>query len=322
MRFKTEAGFPINIPCLFHEYKVVKQLANGSTSIVILVEHEQTHEKFVAKIISKEDAIKNDFLESTMNEIKVLKSISHPHIVKFQEWFEMKNEEEEYIVIIMEYCENGDLLTYATNQKTCNKTLLKTIVIEFLEAVQYLHHKGISHGDIKPENVLLDSNFSPKLCDFGFCNTNLIADDDSKNGTLYYSAPELFMEGDYNTLKADIYAIGITLYSLEALRFPFKDGSDEFIMKQIIQNKLSISNDLDNQLRQLVIRCTDLNPASRPNISDILKNPYLNNINSDETNKNNNLIAVKKLPSSNGTNKNEEKMKCNSSYVIARLELY
>ena len=51
MRFKTEAGFPINIPCLFHEYKVVKQLANGSTSIVILVEDQNTKQKYSRKRI-------------------------------------------------------------------------------------------------------------------------------------------------------------------------------------------------------------------------------------------------------------------------------
>lgn len=321
MHFKTEAGFPIIIPCSFNGYKVIKHLASGSTSIVVLVENEKSHEQFVAKIISKKDSIENDFFETIVNEINVLKTLSHPHIVKLHESFEIKNEGEEYIVMIMEYCENGDLLLYVTNRKSCDESLLKKIIIGFLEAVQYLHHKGISHGDIKPENVLLDSNFSPKLCDFGFCNTNLIAGDDSKNGTLYYSAPELFTDGEYNTLKVDIYAIGITLYSLSELRFPFKDGDDESIVKQIIANKLSINNHINSQLRQIVIRCTDKEPMNRPTISAILKDPYFTNINCTE--KDNNLKTVKKIPSlSQDINKSEEKLEYQASKDLVKLELY
>ena len=70
MRFKTEAGFPINIPCLFHEYKVVKQLANGSTSIVILVEDQNTKQKYSAKIISKKDIEDRHLSESIQKEIR------------------------------------------------------------------------------------------------------------------------------------------------------------------------------------------------------------------------------------------------------------
>lgn len=322
MNFKTDAGFPIIIPCSFNGYKVIKRLASGSTSVVVLVEKEISQETFVAKIISKEDSIKQDFYELTMNEINVQKTLSHPHIVKLQESFEIKNEGKEYIVIIMEYCENGDLFSYVMNQKECNESQLKKIIIGFLEAVQYLHHKGISHGDIKSENVLLDSNFSPKLCDFGFCNTNLIADDDSKNGTLCYSAPELFTEGKYNTLKVDIYAIGITLYSLAVFHFPFKDGDDQSIVKQIVANKLSISNKLDNQLRQLVIRCTDKEPMNRPTISEILNDPYFNNMNCNEKD-NNNLKTVKKIPSLLcDANNSEEKLKNHSAKDLIRLDLY
>ena len=182
--------------------------------------------------MSKKDIEKRDLVESTMLEIKVLKELDHPHIIKVYDSFEIEAAGEEYYVIITEYCENGDLLSYATNTGFKDERQRKKIIYEFLEGIKYLHTKGISHGDIKSENVLLDSNFSPKLCDFGFCRTKKVAGDESKKGTFYYAAPELFVRGEFDTIKTDIWAIGITLYSLFELQFPFKDGKQSCIVNQ------------------------------------------------------------------------------------------
>ena len=224
----TQDGYEIKIPSSFRGYKVEELLGCGSTCIVVLVENENTHEKYSAKIISKTDVESRNLLESIKKEIKVLKSLSHPNIIKIEETFEIKNNnEEEFIVIITEYCEYGDLLSFATNEGFKNEKMMKKIILNFLEGIEYLHNKGISHGDIKAENILLGKEMTPKLCDFGYCRTSIIAGDESKNGTLYYAAPELFHKGQFDTLKTDIYAIGITLYSLAELQFPFKDGNQQ-----------------------------------------------------------------------------------------------
>lgn len=304
----TQDGYEIKIPSSFRGYKVEELLGCGSTCIVVLVENENTHEKYSAKIISKTDVESRNLLESIKKEIKVLKSLSHPNIIKIEETFEMKNEEEEeFIVMIMEYCSEGDLLSYATGHGFPNDNIKRKIIRGFLSAVRYLHHKGISHGDIKAENVLLDEDLNAKLCDFGYCRTDIIAGDESKNGTLYYAAPELFHKGQFNTLKTDIYAIGVTLYSLEELQFPFKDGNQKYIIQQIVSGHLSIRRGVNKQLRQLVLRCTDMNPLHRPNVEDILKDEYLND--EEIKSKDNNSQLKQKLLLTNvfnNTNAGEE----------------
>lgn len=277
---KTQDGFPIEIPSSFHDYKIIQIIGCGSTCIVALVENKKTHEQFSAKIISKTDISNRNMLESINNEINVLKTLNHEHIIKLIESFEIKseeNDEEEYIVMITEFCENGDLLSFVVNQKFKDEVLMKKIIKQFLEAVKYLHKKGISHGDIKAENILLGKGMSVKLCDFGYCRTSLIAGDDSKNGTIYYAAPELFRKGQFDTLKTDIYAIGITLYSISELQFPFKDGDQQYIVEQIVKSHLSIRRGLNKQLRRLIENCTAMKPSNRPNIDDLLKDEYLNN---------------------------------------------
>ena len=216
-----------------------------------------------------------------MLEIKVLKELDHPHIIKVYDSFEIEAAGEEYYVIITEYCENGDLLSYATNTGFKDEMQRKKIIYEFLEGIKYLHKKGISHGDIKSENVLLDSNFSPKLCDFGFCRTKKVAGDESKKGTFYYAAPELFVRGEFDTIKTDIWAIGITLYSLFELQFPFKDGKQSCIVKQIMGGNLSISRSLDFKVRQIVRDCTQVMAASRPTIDNIMNSDYFSDIRFD-----------------------------------------
>lgn len=272
---ETQDGFPISIPTSFNGYNVIQLLGCGSTCIVVLVEDQKTQEKFSAKIISRKDIENRNMIKAILNEIKVLQSLDHPHIIKVREAFDLTNDsDEEYYVIIMEYCSNGDLLSYATGPGFKSEAEKKKILMGFLEAIKYLHANGISHGDIKSENILLDDFYSPKLCDFGFCRLNQISGDDSKNGTLYYAAPELFVKGQFDSFKTDIWAIGITLYSLSELQFPFKDGDQNCIVRQILNARLSIRSGMEPKLKGLDEKCTLKNPELRPSIDDVIHDAY------------------------------------------------
>lgn len=271
---QTEDEYPICVPMSFNGYTITAILGCGSTSVVCLVEN-QKKQQFSAKIISKIDVENRHLLKSIYSEIELLHQLNNPHIIKLHEYFEVENNKKEiFIVIIMEYCENGDMLTYATQHGFLSESQKKKILLGFLSAIKYLHNKGISHGDIKAENILLGKNYTAKLCDFGYSRTTLVAGDESKNGTLYYAAPELFYKGNFDTLKSDIWSIGITIYSISELQFPFKDGNQDYIIQQIIKGCLSIRPGIEKNLRQLVERCTQTNPEKRPTIDDLIKDDY------------------------------------------------
>lgn len=285
----TQDGYPISIPTAFNRYKIIQNIGCGSTCSVFLVEDIMIKKYFSAKVISKIDAEKRKIVKSIENEVNILQKIGHPNIVKIEDFFEIKNKfEEEYYVIIMEYCENGDLISYITKKGFKCESEKKKIIKKCLEAIKYLHKKGISHGDIKSENILLDKNLSPKLCDFGFAKLTKTAGDEAKNGTLYYAAPELFLKGKFDTLKTDIYAIGITLYSMSELEFPFENDDQYTIIQQILNGKLSIRKGIDNKLCKLVEKCTSINPQNRPTIEEIINDDYFLC-----DNKNNNMFQSK-----------------------------
>lgn len=299
---QTQDGYSINIPTSFHDYKITKYIGCGSSCIVVLVVDTKTNFKYAAKIISIADVEDKNMKKSIKREIDIISRLNHPNIIKIQESFKLTTNEDEYYVIIMEYCENGDLLAHAIKHMFKSEYEKKKIIYDVLDAIRYLHENGISHGDIKSENILLDSQNSPKLCDFGFCSTSSVLGNDSKNGTLYYAAPELFAKGKYDPKKSDIWAIGITIYSIFELQFPFKDGKQSYIVKQIMSGKLSIDKKLNQKVKQIVEKCTNSSPQKRPTVNEIMQSDYFSEFNHHQVpilqndSKNNNSFLFRKVP--------------------------
>lgn len=148
-------------------------------------------------------------LDNVKTEIRLQKTIQHPHIAKLYQYFT----DDENIYIVLEYCKNGNLAEYMRQ----NQRLLESEAIYyFLQtafALEYLHTNQIIHRDLKLENLLLDSNGNVKLTDFGW--SVLIAADTRQTycGTIDYMAPEMVAGQQYD-FKVDIWSLGVLLYEL------------------------------------------------------------------------------------------------------------
>lgn len=281
----TKNGYPIIIPLSFKNYHIIQSLGSGSTSIIVQLEQEDTYQQFAAKIMSKFDIYEQNLIDQINREIEVLKSLDHPNIIKIYDTFEIKNDrDDEYIVIVMDLCSNGDILALAQNSGFKDGQEKRKMLKQFLNAIRYLHKRNISHGDIKPDNILIDHNMNVTICDFGYCRKTIIAGDESKQGTLYYAAPELFHSGSFDTLKADIWSIGITLYALSELHLPFENGSTKVITDQIMQGKLSLSPEASPILTDLIKQCTQYYPNNRPSIDDIIAHEFFSNEDDEKDN--------------------------------------
>jgi serine/threonine protein kinase len=164
------------------------------------------------------------------------------------------------------------------NGRTANLSLLKRLFSEICLGVQYLHHEGIAHNDLKPENVMIDTNGTAKIIDFGYAKTEQMAGDDEKSGTLMYAAPELFDSGQYHTQKADIWSLGIVLYAMATASFPFGGRTDRQIVQQISRGLLPYPRGMDAQIAALVRRMTKVNPNERPTIDEVLEDPFFEDV--------------------------------------------
>lgn len=269
----SESDYPFMIPHTFHGYKSIKVLNAGFYSVVALVEDIYTHTNFAAKFISKKDMINKKQTYIISKEIQIMKTLDHPNIIKLYEFFDITNDlNEEYFVLITEYCENGDLLEFIQEKDFQNEEEKKKVILGIAKSIQYLHNRGISHGDIKPENILLDYNMNPKLCDFGFADTSLICNSNEIKGTLKYLSPEILKKCKYNRLKSDIWALGITYYAISEKSFPFYDEDDDFVINQILNGYLLINP--DDQLQNIVGKCTKMNVNDRITINELIQDEY------------------------------------------------
>lgn len=264
--FSTDDDYQIIIPRSFNGYTVIKEIGKGSFSVILEIENDITREHFAAKIISEENMKERQMEKNIQKELQIFQSLNHPNIVKFIEAFTITNHnDDEFIVIIEEYCINGNLLDFV-NHNTLNKDDIKTISKGILEAIEYIHNNGIAHCDIKPENILLDANFTPKLSDFGLsinCNNG----ECGTGGSYDYAAPELFQGNMNDRIISDIWAFGILLFAISEKHFPHNSGSD------VLRGSLSINTD-DRDLKRLVQMCTKIDPEERPKAHELLNDEY------------------------------------------------
>lgn len=139
-------------------------------------------------------------------------------------------DEDDYIYVVTELCEGGNLLDHVTESKLMPETDIRDVMAQLLGAVRYLHDHNILHRDIKLENIVLIKKKTPgsterleiKLIDFGISldlTKHPETTTSSPIGTLLYMSPES-LNHEIN-LASDIYSCGIVLYIMATKRIPF-----------------------------------------------------------------------------------------------------
>ena len=137
----------------FENYKILKKLGQGTFGQVYKIIHKSTGNIRAMKIIPKNN-LKPGFTDKDIiQEITIMKNLDHPHIIKL---FEFYIDEYNYY-LINEFCTEGDLSEKMCKLKSLPETIVKVIMVQIFNAVLYLNNRGIIHGDLKLENILVDS---------------------------------------------------------------------------------------------------------------------------------------------------------------------
>jgi 5'-AMP-activated protein kinase catalytic alpha subunit len=139
------------------------------------------------KIINKKKMKNKNMISKVKREIKILKFINHPNIIKLYEVLDTTND----IFVIMEIASKGELYDFIQNNEITEEQA-KFYFRQIISGVEYVHQNLISHRDLKPENILIDSNNLIKIGDFGL--SNLMKDGKllkTACGSPNYAAPEI-----------------------------------------------------------------------------------------------------------------------------------
>lgn len=205
-----------------NNYRMVRYIDKGATAHVYKVVNAKG-EFFAAKVIDHRKQSSSTLHEYLPNELKILRQVNHPNIIRAEDMLCYTN----YTIIVTEFASDGDLITIIEKVSEPNVPKFKLWMKDVVQAVVYLHSMGIAHRDIKGDNVFI-CNGVAKLGDFGyarFCwnpHTNKPKLSNQFCGTLEYRAPETLMNSQpFDPFIADCFSLGVMLYALVTLEFPF-----------------------------------------------------------------------------------------------------
>ena len=137
----------------FDYYKLIKKLGQGTFGQVYKIMNKQTGNIRAMKIIPKNNLRPGFTDKDIIHEITIMKNLDHPHIIKLYEFYI----DEFNYYLINEYCTEGDLSEKMIKLKSLPEPIVKIIMAQIFNAVLYLNNRGIIHGDLKLENILIDS---------------------------------------------------------------------------------------------------------------------------------------------------------------------
>ncbi|MDX6447436.1 MAG: eukaryotic-like serine/threonine-protein kinase [Blastocatellia bacterium] len=203
-------------------YEMIKLLGRGGMGCVMLARDEKTGRSVAIKSLLPEVAVTEVSLRRFMREIQVASALDHPNIVRFLQ----SGTNNGAVYLVTEYVEGSDAARLADAQG--GRLPLREaidIVAQSLDALAYAHSKGYIHRDIKESNILVSGtspNFTAKLTDFGLAKSftqsgmSGITMAGDMAGTFAYMPPEQIRDFRNVRPTSDIYAIGMTAYSLLA----------------------------------------------------------------------------------------------------------
>jgi carbon catabolite-derepressing protein kinase len=261
----------LRVPKRFGRYLYVKTLGTGSSSAVILVRHLVSSSLFACKIVSRSQLVSANVFGRFEQEVRLLPSLTHPNIVHFEEILFSP----EFIFVVMEYCSQGDLFSHIVANGLFPESRAREILRHIGGAVQYIHDRDIVHRDLKPENILLDRHFNAKLADFGFCHVAA-----SKSllrtpcGSPFYAPPEIVCNRDYDGKSADIWSLGILLFTMVTGTLPWSSDNQAELFRQIKECEIVMPGTLSPALREWLTKMLDREPAKRLTIGEVLSSQW------------------------------------------------
>ena len=293
-----------------NDFILGKIIGKGAFGSVSLVTRKNDGKIYAMKRVNI-GKLNNKEKESSLNEIRILASLSHPNIIGYKEAF--FDESTNTLNIVMEFAEEGDLEKKIKNnlKKRLNfeEDTIWRWIIQLLKGINYLHDNRIMHRDLKCANIFLMKNGLLKLGDLNVSKFSRIGLANTQTGTPYYCSPEIWKEKSYD-YKSDIWSLGCIIYEICSLRPPFRGTSLKGLMNNVLNgNYPPIPSIYSKELSLLISKMLVIDPNKRASANELLKdeivvskirsinnNIYNNNIKEGYNLQKANLIKTIRLP--------------------------
>ncbi|TWU05720.1 serine/threonine protein kinase [Stieleria varia] len=210
------------------KYKLLGHIGTGGMSSVYLAEHTKLHDRRAIKVLPKKRVKDSSYLARFQLEAKAIASLSHPNIVLA---YDIDNEGDVHY-IVMEYVDGLDLQALVKRDGPLDPSTAADTIAQAARGLAHAHEKGVIHRDVKPANLLIDQNGVVRLLDMGLAlvganddESLTVANNENVLGTADYLAPEQALNSHSVDHRADLYALGCTMYFLLTGQPPFNEGT-------------------------------------------------------------------------------------------------
>ena len=259
------------------DFTIEKTIGKGSYGSVFLVRRKLDQKLYALKSVFFEN-LKQREQENSVNEVRLLASVSHPNVISYKEaFFDEKNNS---LNIIMEYATDGDLLSEIIKKKENSELFQENIIwlysIQMIEGLKALHDKKIMHRDIKSANIFLSNN--KMQCKLGDMNVSKVIKEKvltTQTGTPYYASPEVWRDEPYS-YKSDLWSIGCVIYEMCALEPPFNGKDLDDLFDKICIGKIRrINKCYSDELWRMILMLLQNDVKKRVNCDEFLESDLI-----------------------------------------------
>ena len=213
----------VNSTVFAGRYHILSRIGKGAAAEVYRAMDTRLGRPVALKVLREASSDDPTFMRRFHNEARVIARLSHPNIIVVYDY----DSHEDKLFIAMEYMPGPDLKAYLSERGQLPEDEVRSLGSQILRGLGAAHAVGIVHRDMKPHNVLLSSDGTPKVGDFGIAKATEEPGLTSTGvlfGTPNYLAPEMAC-GEPVTARSDLYAVGVMLYEMLSGRLPFERDS-------------------------------------------------------------------------------------------------
>jgi eukaryotic-like serine/threonine-protein kinase len=245
-----------------NRYKVLSRIGSGGMADVWCAEDTHLGRRVALKVLHDRFAQDREFVERFRREAEAAAGLQHPNVVGVFD----RGEVDRTYYIAMEFLDGRSLKELIDAGLSPKEAV--AIVRQILEAARFGHRRGVIHRDLKPQNVIVDSERKATVTDFGIARAGVseITQTGSVMGTAHYLSPEQ-AQGLEVTAATDLYSIGVILYEALTGRVPFEaDSAVAVALKQVSQTPQrpsAINAEVSPALDAVVMRALEKDPARR-----------------------------------------------------------
>ncbi|KAL2549163.1 Phosphoenolpyruvate carboxylase kinase 1 [Forsythia ovata] len=261
------------------DYQLCEELGRGRFGVVYRCYSPFSDDSFACKSIHK-NSLSDDPTDRQCldKEPKILGILSGcPNILQLYKIYE----DDDYLHMVTDLCDGGDLYDRVSLGTTFTEPEAAAVLKQLMIAISCCHRLGIAHRDIKPDNILFDTQGRLKLADFGSAEWFGVSEEGLMTGvvgTPYYVAPEVLMGREYNE-KVDVWSAGVILYIMLGGVPPFYGEGPAETFEAVLRGNLrfptrifrSISPEAKDLLRKMI--CRDV--SRRLSADQVLRHPWI-----------------------------------------------